>query len=311
MRRSRVTIAGLLQAAAVVTVVFSLVTAMPVDFFGIQLFAHFRLQYLVVGLLLLAALSAMRCPWYAAALVAVTALNASLVVPWYIGDTHSGGDTRVTIVQANILSSNTDHGRLFEFLDEEQPDIVILQEVSSQWLVALDRLRTDYPWSYAESREGKFGIALFSRLPLRSASHIDSPPLGFPTIIAAVDVGDEALALVASHPMIPITGQLYKARNGQLASLVELLAGFTDEKVLVGDLNTSMWDASYREFEEDTGMRNTRRGFGVVPTWPTFLPFAMIPIDHVLVSSAIGVESVRKGPRIGSDHLPLVVTITL
>jgi len=302
---------GLLQAAAIVTIVFSIVTALPIDHFGIQLFEHFKLQYLVIAVLLCIAFVLLRQPVYIAGLLIAVGLNAFYVFPWYGGNDPVQADGQLKLVHINVLSRNTEYGRLLDLLDSESPDIVLLQEITPQWLEALEALRQNYPYSYAEAREGNFGIALFSRIPFASASHIDSPPLGLPTIIATLDVQGTMLQLVGTHPMIPTGGQLFSDRNTQLASIAGLFDGRTGPQVLVGDLNASMWDINYRSLEEETGLRNARAGFGIVPTWPTFMPFAMIPIDHVLVSDDVSVVGLRSGPRIGSDHLPLIVTIAL
>ena len=311
MRRRLVTLVGLLQAAAVLTIAFSIITLLPADHFALQLFSHFRLQYLVASLLLLLVFVALRGRVYAGVLLLVCLLNASFILPWYFDTREHGTGTDLTLLLANVLSSNTEFERLFELLDEENPDVIALLEVSPDWLVELDALRADYPYSYAEARDGNFGIALFSRLPITSANHVDSPPFGHPTINASLTVGEETLHLVATHPMIPVGKKIYEARNEQLESLPGLLQKPAGATVLIGDLNTAMWEPSYRALEEATGLRNSRRGFGILPTWPTFMPFAMIPIDHVLVSREIGVKRVHTGRRIGSDHLPLIVTLVL
>ena len=311
MRRRIVSLIGLLQAAAIVTIAFSLVTALPVDHFGVQLFTHFKLQYLLASVLLCVAFVLLRQPIYVAGLIVAVGLNASLVVPWYVSGDELARDNTLKLIQANVLSTNTNYEALLELVVEEDPDMVVLQEVSPEWLVALDALRQAYPHSYAEAREGNFGIALFSRLPFTSISHVDSPPRAFPTITANLDLGDVSLRLVATHPTIPLGKQLYSDRNRQLASMEDLLPEQAGPRVLVGDLNVSMWDLNYQSLTEKAGLRNARVGFGIVPTWPTFMPFARIPIDHVLVSDDVGVVEMRSGPRIGSDHLPLIVTLAL
>ena len=305
------TLRGLLQAAAVVTIAFSVVTLLPIDHFALQLFTHFRLQYFGGALLLLALLAWLREWRYVAALLAVTLINANFVLPWYFGERPATSGTQVRLLLANVLSSNDDHQALLRLIEAEQPDVLVLVEVSRPWAKSLERLDTDYPEQVVEVRDGSFGIGLFSRLPLLSAAAIDSAPLGFPTILATLHIGDESLQLIATHPMIPLSETNYDARNRQLDDIATLLQPLSGPKILVGDLNTSMWDTNYRSLENKTWLRNVRRGFGVLPTWPTFMPFAMIPIDHVLVSPEIGVQDVRIGARIGSDHLPLIVTITL
>ena len=307
----RVTLTGLLQAAAVITVAFSVGTLLPIDHFAIQLFTHFRLQYVVVSLSLLLLFKYLRSPWLIGALAASLVLNASLVLPWYVGEDETSGGVELKLLHANVLSSNTDYDRLLGLLDTEAPDLVMLQEVSPDWLVALDELRADYPYSYAEAREGNFGIALFSRVPLRSVSHFDSPPFGYPTIVASLDIDGQVLHFIGTHPMIPVSGDFYDARNEQLAGVAQLLGKQAEPKILVGDLNLSQWDVNYIGLEQQGGVRNARKGFGILPTWPVFMPFAMIPIDHVLVSETISVTGFYSGPRIGSDHLPLIVTFSL
>ena len=148
-------------------------------------------------------------------------------------------------------------------------------------------------------------------MPLKSVSHFDSPPFGYPTIVASLAIDGQVLHFIGTHPMIPVRGTFYDARNEQLAGVARLLGKQAEPKILVGDLNLSQWDVNYKHLEQQGGVRNARKGFGILPTWPVFMPFAMIPIDHVLVSETISVTGFYSGPRIGSDHLPLVVTFTL
>ena len=312
MLRLRATLVGLLQAGAIVTLICSLLAFVPADHFAVQLFTHFRLQYLGAALLLLLVFAVLRDRNFAlVSLVAVLA-NAGVVAPWYDGGAQAAtGDTRVKVVLANVFSRNAEYGRLFDLVDAEQPDVLFLLEVSPAWDTALERLTSRYAHRVVEAREGNFGIALLSRLPLTSSAVVVSEPLGFPTIVATLDVSGKELGVVASHPMIPLGADNYEARNEHLRGLADLMQGMAGPRLLAADLNASMWDRHYRIFENRTWLRNVRHGHGVVPTWPTFLPIAMIPIDHVLVSAEVGVEDVRTGPAIGSDHLPLVVTIAL
>ncbi len=301
----------ILQAAAVLTVLFSFVTALDIRHHSIELFSHFRLQYFAVSILLLIAFAfLMHYAWVAALLVTVL-FNASFVLPWYISDIPTAKGTPLKLIHVNVYSGNRQYDRLMALVELEQPDLIFLLEVTPEWLAGTKPLLEEYPYTYSEPSAGNFGIAVFSRIPFAKIEHVDSPPLAYPTLIATLVIDDEPLTIVSSHPTIPMGRPLYDARNEQLQSVAELVLGISGKTVLLGDFNASTWDRHFRHLEASTGLRNVRRGFGVLPTWPTFLPFAMIPIDHALVSDGISVTDARTGMRIGSDHLPLIVSLAL
>ena len=92
------------------------------------------------------------------------------------------------------------------------------------------------------------------------------------------------------------------------------LAGLLDEgrpMIVAGDLNLTPWSPFFREFVDRSGLRDSRRGFGVQATWPSRLGMAGIPMDHVLVSQDGSVIDRRVGPSFGSDHRPVIVDLAI
>ena len=306
-------LAGLLQAAAFLTVVFSLATLADHLHRYLELFSHFRLQYLGAALLLSILLFVLRSRRWAALMLVVAAINVVPVWPWFAAEaraTPQAGPT-IKLLLSNVYAGNQSMQALIDLVIAEDADIVFLQELTGKRNAELAQLRETFTYSLNIPREDNFGIAILSRHPFVSAKVIESPPFELPSLVVEVEFGDDAIAFVTTHPLPPIGKTGFESRNTQLASIAELVNQFSGPRVLIGDLNTTMWGHHYEQLVADTGLLNTRQGFGVLPTWPTHLPFAMIPIDHCLVSDQFRVIDARTGPDIGSDHLPLIVELAV
>ncbi len=311
-QRRRSIFVGLLEAALFLTAVFSVVTTFDFLHRFLELFSHFRLQYFVSAFLLTTIFVFLRrTPWITVG-VATFFLNAWFVVPWYLPfGVENGDDADIKLLHANVLASNNSSLRFIALINEESPDIVVMQEATPRWMNAIGEIDALYPYKIVEDRDDQFGIAMYSKFPFDSISVVEAEPLGYPEIMATVIVGRDRLNIISSHPMPPIGATNYDARNQQLDVVARLAGRTPGPLILVGDLNISMWAAHYREFERKSGLSNARRGFGTKPTWPLFMPIAMIPIDHVLVSSGITVTSFDTAADIGSDHYPVVVNFRL
>jgi len=303
---------SLLRAAAIATVALSFATVFGAWHRYPELFSHFRLPYLGASLLLLLAFAILRRRVEVAALIACAVLNAAYVLPWYSlpGVHAAAGNRAFTVMLANVYARNDRYADFLDMVRDLQPDLLIVQELTPAWLTAIEPELPGYSRGIAAPRDDAFGIGVFSRLPLEDVERIDSPPLGLPTLLFTLRVGDEPVSVITLHPMAPTSAARSAARDEQLAAIAGLAAE-RHADVIVGDLNTTMWGAHYGQMLRATGMRNSREGFGVLPTWPTFLPVAMIPLDHCLVSDRIDVLRTATGPRYGSDHLPLTVSLAV
>ena len=274
----------------------------------LDLTSHFRPYYavcLLIGTLYLAGTRRWR---QLLPVLGCFALGAWSILPWYLtpaGPVDRTGNLRVLL--ANVLTSNTHHDRLLELIEREQPDVLVLLETDTNWIASLEPLEASYPFHLAVPRSDNFGIAIYSRLPM-SDLRVVTPGQDLPSIIGTLTVGNQAVELIGTHPIPPIRGRRFRMRNEQLADLANLVSGPT---ILAGDLNLTMWSPHHARFESESGLRNTRRGFGILPSWPTGEIPVKIPLDHCLVSDDILVRDTRLGPSIGSDHLPLIVDLVI
>lgn len=185
------------------------------------------------------------------------------------------------------------------------PDVVGLVEPNERWLRALAPALADYPHRLEQPREDNFGMALYSRRPLRNARFARLAAV--PTIVATIDLGSREVDLVLVHVLPPISSDYVAMRDAHLEKLGQLRPCPGHGLVLAGDFNLTPYSPRYAQYFEAQGFRLPRAPIG---TFPAGLPAVLrIPIDHALFTGDVHVRSAPEH-NIGSDHLPLSVRIT-
>ena len=281
-------------------------------FWMLDLAAHFRVQYACAAFPIVVAFLVGRWYWLALFPAAILLLNLGLVVPVYLPAARAPIDGRpVRAVSANVHTGNRSYGRFLEYVRSEQPDIVLAVEIDQGWADALAPLQADYAHVVVQPRSDNFGIALYSRLPIRDSEVVELADSDVPTIVARLEADAETLTVIGTHPLPPVSAAYSASRNNHLHALADLAADTPGPLVLLGDLNVTPWSPHFRDLMERGGLRDSRQGFGIQPTWPQQLPWLRIPIDHALVSPRIVVLDRSVGPDIDSDHLPILVEFAL
>jgi len=306
-------LANLYWLGASLTVLFSLVTLVPLATFWLQLASHFRWQYLLASLLLFAASWMYRRPILRVMLGISLIVNLFFILPWYTPfetNAHADSSPNLKLLQLNVLSANQQYQSFKSLIHSEQPDVILLQEVNLAWAEQLSKLTKDYPYALIVPRQDNFGIALLSRLPDLSIRETHWGPSVVPSIHATVMFAEQAVQIAVTHPLPPVNKSYAKQRNQQIAEIARWVTTVDQPVILAGDFNLTMWSPAYRPLSK-LSLTNVRQGFGILATWPAAFSIFGIPIDHILVSQHFQVTQSYTGPNVGSDHLPLITQVTI
>lgn len=133
-------------------------------FFGafswyLDLFPHLRLQY--AGALLLAAVLFLflRQRWFSLVAAVFALVNLGVMAPQLVvshEESHRAKDFR--LVLANVNVTNKRYETLLAFLEDTNPDVILLEETDSAWVQALNGLDEEYPYSVVIPLPTMYGI---------------------------------------------------------------------------------------------------------------------------------------------------------
>jgi len=300
---------GLFTAAGVVAGIATLLGFFGLLNWRLELCSHFRVQYFL-GLGVVALLLLIPRKRRNAAIFGVLAfVNLSVILPLYFGKVSAPASAGqpVRAILMNVNTANKNSAGVADVIRRYSPDVVVLEEVNRRWLSELVPALTGYGYSKQAPREDNFGIALFSKFPLSQCTVEYIGDAEVPSIVAEIETSQGKCTMLATHPLPPAGSEYARLRNGQLAQLPGWVHRATSPLVLLGDLNVSPWSPYFKRLIRDSGLRDSSQGRGVHPSWPTFSPMLLIPIDHCLYSRGIAIVDRRTGPYVGSDHLPLIV----
>ncbi len=275
-----------------------------------DLFAHFRVQYFQLCLVLIAIALWKRMNKRALIILALIAVNYSLVLPLYFGKPEPATGKPARAMLMNILSSNGNSAEVLKAVESADPDLLLLLEVTPQWEDKLTPLNENYPYRIADPRTDNFGIMMLSKIPLEHGKVLQIGPAGVPSITAEAHFPQGVVSVIGTHPVPPIGKEHSDSRNAQLAELAEQVSGQKYPVLLMGDLNTTSWSAQFKKLLKESGLKNSMKGFGFQPTWRGNA-FLKIPLDHVLHAPEITVHNRVIGGNVGSDHLPVIVDFSI
>lgn len=275
--------------------------------FVCDLATHFRVQYLVASGILLTLCLSQRQRWGWQLSLFCLVLNLSQVLPWYISlpTAQATDSVAMRIMISNIQAKNQNYQALANLIRAEQPDLLILLETTSAWLKAMDTVADVLPYGLNHRNVHRTDVAIYSRFPLKevpleiseSTHNKALASVREDVLVAQFEREGVPGVAIAIHPPPPIYWNLFARRNRVLEEvsqyiqkLQEANAPGSDHIILGGDFNITMWSAFYQKLTGQTGLKNSRDGFGILPTWPAYAPLFFIPIDHCLISPSIPVQ---------------------
>ncbi len=287
----------------------------------LDILTHFE-PFLLAGGLVALLLQAPRTTRHSlAAAFALTAvvIPAGLMAPelaarWTDVHARPGRDT-LKVIQMNVWSENLDPAATARWLAAQNADVVVLEEVVHLSVPIPDALGRAYPYRTPNDPTAECDTFILSKTPPRASGLYPSPDPGGSHcgVWAQFGEGARAFTVVGAHLLWPAPPGPQRRQVDRLAA--DLKAFDPASLILAGDFNATPWSFGLRRVDAAFGPSRRDRALFTFPVQPYTRyhlrsSFPVLPLDHIYAGPGWRTISVTRGPKLGSDHLPVAALLT-
>ncbi|GEN29265.1 endonuclease [Halovibrio variabilis] len=314
----------LLGSIAIALLLATLIARIELHWWLVRSFEFPRLQIACLALVtgIVAAIWVEPGPWRWVALLA-SAISL-LIQSYYIlpftklwpvqvkAASSNDADKTITLLIANVLTSNRQAQPLIDMIHQRQPDIVLTLESDQWWQNQLDpALAARWPHSVKIPLDNLYGMHLYSSLELNNTSvewliQDDIPSIHTRVTLASGD----SVRLYAVHPRPPAPSESEESlwRDAELLLVGKKIHQDPQPTLVAGDLNDVAWSRTTRLFCRVGGMLDPRRGRGLFSTFHAQYAMLRWPLDHIFVTEHFTLVDMQRLEYFGSDHFPMLAT---
>lgn len=284
-----------------------------IDSWIIDISSHFSFQYALVALVFI-----FICLWKRIFLLTVMAgfifvLNITAIIDFgeSIHATEYNG-TLLKVYSANLHLNNYELSKFNQEIQEIEPDIILLLEVTPEHFAQIEPVVQTYPYHIKERDLGKkdIGFIMLSRYPILNSHLTRLTDICNFVIEAKLEIKQKQVMFYGIHAWRPNI-ESFSNRKNQFLWLADQIKKQSLPVIVAGDFNATPYSPIFRAIVKTTGLKDSREGFGWQPSWPTTFPPLWIPIDHILVTSDFQILKRTTGSYIGSDHYPVTAELSL
>ena len=237
----------------------------------------------------------------------------SRLAPLEVERSQTDACPRLTVAVSNVLQSNRASDRLIPVLTAADADVMLFVETDDWWRQRLDVLLRTHPHTVQCPLSNTYGMLLYSRLPLLDTSIDFLVQPDIPSIQAQVRLDDSTTVWFNGvHPRPPAPGESDESlpRDAELLLVGKRVCDASQPVVVCGDLNDVAWSRTTRLFQKVSGLVDPRKGRGMFSTFHARFPGVRFPLDHIMHSTEFRLVEMRRLPFVGSDHFPVVATLS-
>ena len=235
-------------------------------------------------------------------------------VPW--ANTSSSSNDTFSLLITNVKMSNKNAQPLIDLVKKNEPDLVLVMEVNNWWGEQLKVLDKKYPYTQQTLNEVAYGMALYSKFPLKDVEVNYLNNENVPSFISNISLPNGSTFTFHSvHPVPPTHFKYLPDNEGQQESALKKLGRMIEVRkfptLVAGDLNDVVWS----HVDELTGTENilydVRVGRGLFNSYNAENLFMRWPLDHVFVTEEFKLIKLERLQYIKSDHYPIIVELKL